>query len=61
MVKRGIVLTGGGEMVRKLDVVLSEKLNVKVVLTDDAQRCVSKGTIKFFENPSRYKYTYGRR
>ncbi len=41
--ERGIVLTGGGAMLRDIDKVLSEETGLPVVLADDPMTCVARG------------------
>jgi rod shape-determining protein MreB and related proteins len=41
---RGIVLTGGGALLRGLDVRLGRELDIPVVLADDPMHCVAVGT-----------------
>jgi rod shape-determining protein MreB len=40
---RGIVMTGGGALLRHLDEVIMEATGVPVIVADDPQRCVAKG------------------
>lgn len=40
---RGIVLTGGGALLRQLDELLVQETGVPVHVADDAQRCVARG------------------
>lgn len=47
---RGIVLTGGGALLRNLDKVLSEETNMPVVVADEPLECVAIGTGKALEN-----------
>ena len=41
--ERGIVLTGGGSMLRDVDKLLSEETGLPVVLADDPMTCVARG------------------
>ncbi|MEE8527641.1 MAG: rod shape-determining protein [Gammaproteobacteria bacterium] len=41
--ERGIVLTGGGAMLRDIDKLLSEETGLPVVLADDPMTCVARG------------------
>ncbi len=44
IINQGIVLTGGGALLRGLDRVMAEELGVKVVVAEDPITCVAKGT-----------------
>ncbi|WP_026486360.1 rod shape-determining protein [Caldanaerobius polysaccharolyticus] len=46
---KGIVLTGGGSLLRNLDKLLQDKLSVPVYLADDPISCVALGTGKALE------------
>jgi rod shape-determining protein MreB len=39
----GLMLTGGGALLRNLDMVLQERVSIRVSLADDPLRCVVKG------------------
>jgi len=41
--ERGIVLTGGGAMLRDLDKLLMEETGLPVVIADDPLTCVARG------------------
>ncbi|MSQ41561.1 MAG: rod shape-determining protein [Dehalococcoidia bacterium] len=43
VIDRGIVLTGGGALLRHLDDLLREETGVPVHVADDPQRCVARG------------------
>ncbi|MFI9239632.1 rod shape-determining protein [Streptomyces cinnamoneus] len=47
---RGIVLTGGGALLRGLDVRLSSELDIPVLIADDPLDCVAVGTGRCVEN-----------
>ncbi|MEV4433493.1 rod shape-determining protein [Streptomyces sp. NPDC049555] len=47
---RGIVLTGGGALLRGLDVRLSRELDIPVLIADDPLDCVAVGTGRCVEN-----------
>jgi len=49
IVDRGIVLTGGGALLRELDKLLSQETRLPVVLADDPLRCVVIGTGRYLE------------
>ncbi len=41
--ERGIVLTGGGALLRDLDKLISEETGLPVVIADDPLTCVARG------------------
>ncbi len=41
--EQGIVLTGGGALLRNLDVLLSEETGIPVIVADDPMTCVARG------------------
>ena len=45
----GIVLTGGGALLRDLDVLLSEETGLPVLVADDPLTCVARGGGKALE------------
>ena len=47
---RGIVLTGGGALLRNLDRVLADETNIPVLVAEDPLDCVAIGTGKALEN-----------
>ncbi|WP_416151352.1 rod shape-determining protein [Salipaludibacillus sp. HK11] len=47
---RGIVLTGGGALLRNLDKVLSDETNMPVLVSEDPLDCVAIGTGRALEN-----------
>ncbi|MEL6286039.1 MAG: rod shape-determining protein, partial [Pseudomonadota bacterium] len=50
IVDRGIVLTGGGALLRNLDVCIREQAKLPVMLADDPLRCVVNGCGVVLEN-----------
>ena len=46
---RGIVLTGGGALLRGLEELLEEKTGINTMTAEDAMKCVAIGTGKFVE------------
>ncbi|MDQ0208004.1 rod shape-determining protein [Alkalicoccobacillus murimartini] len=47
---RGIVLTGGGALLRNLDKLLSDETNMPVIVAEDPLDCVAIGTGRALEN-----------
>jgi len=47
---RGIILTGGGALIRGLDKRLKQETNLPVIVADDPLTCVVRGTGKCLEN-----------
>lgn len=54
ILERGIVLTGGGALLRGLDRRLREETNLPVNVAEDPLTCVVRGTGKVLENFSHY-------
>lgn len=50
IIKKGIVLTGGGALVRGMDKLLKEELKVPVYIADSPLTCVAMGTGILLEN-----------
>jgi rod shape-determining protein MreB len=50
IVDRGIMLTGGGSLLRNLDEILRDRTGLPVTLADDPLRCVVLGCGKVLEN-----------
>lgn len=50
LMDRGIILTGGGALLRNLDHVLCEKTGISVVVAEDPLDCVAIGTGKTLNN-----------
>ena len=44
IVERGMVLTGGGSLLKNFDKLLSNELNIPVFVADDPLNCVAEGT-----------------
>ncbi len=47
---RGIVMTGGGSLLRELDLLLSKETGMPVHIAEDALSCVAIGTGKALES-----------
>jgi len=52
---RGIVLTGGGALLRNLDKVISEETNMPVLIAENPLDCVAIGTGKALDNIDLFK------
>jgi len=55
LVDRGIILSGGGSLLRGLDVLLREKLNIPISRPSNALYCVAEGTRKILESFELYQ------
>jgi rod shape-determining protein MreB len=55
IVDKGIVLTGGGALLRNLDVVLRERTGLPVTVAEDPLKCVVLGSGKVLENLEKMK------
>ncbi len=53
IVDRGIVLTGGGALLRNLDIVIREQAKLPVMIADDPLKCVVNGCGHVLENFSK--------
>ncbi len=54
ILERGIILTGGGALLRGLDKCLRQETNLPVIVAEDPLTCVVRGTGKVLENFSNY-------
>ena len=52
--EKGIVLTGGGAMLRDLDVLIASQTGVPVVVAEDPLTCVARGGGKALEIMDKY-------
>lgn len=55
LVEKGIILSGGGALIKNLDKLLSDATNMPVYIADDPLECVVKGTGKVLEELERLK------
>lgn len=56
IVDKGIVMTGGGALLKNLDLVLREATGLPVFVADDPLSCVALGTGKVLENRKKFKH-----
>jgi rod shape-determining protein MreB and related proteins len=56
IVDKGIVLSGGGSLLRNLDVVLSSATSLPVFVADESLNCVAMGSGKVLEHPDLLKH-----
>lgn len=54
IVDRGIVMTGGGALLRGLDVLLSSETNLPIHVDEDPLTCVVRGTGKILDDEDKY-------
>ena len=50
IVVNGIVLAGGGALIKNLDKLITEKTGINVVIADNPLDCVANGTTAILEN-----------
>ena len=55
IVDRGIVMTGGGSLLRGIDMLLREATNLPITVAEDPLTCVVIGTGKILEDPTQYE------
>lgn len=55
IVDKGIILTGGGAMLRNLDALLREQLGIMVTLADQPLNCVARGTESTLDRIDQYR------
>jgi len=55
IVDRGIFLTGGGALLRGLDMLLREVTNLTIRIADDPLTCVVRGAGNILEHPRDYE------
>ena len=51
---KGIIMTGGGSLLKGLDKKISEEINLSVRVSDEPLLCVVKGSAKVLENIDKY-------
>ncbi|HGY57268.1 MAG TPA: rod shape-determining protein [Caldithrix abyssi] len=52
---RGIILSGGGALLKNLDIRLREDTSMAIHVADDPLTCVARGCGKILDNPERYE------
>ena len=55
IMNRGIMLVGGGALIRGLDIILYEELRIPIHIADDPLTCIARGTGIVVENINLYK------
>jgi rod shape-determining protein MreB len=55
IVDRGIVMTGGGALIRGLDVLLQQETGLPIHLDEDPMTCVVRGTGRILDDPEKYR------
>src|SRR5205823_14916652 len=62
IVDRGIVMAGGGALIRGLDILLSQETGLPIRVDEDPLTCVVRGTGRILDDPEKYRSvltTYG--
>jgi rod shape-determining protein MreB len=54
LVERGIVLTGGGALIRGLDMLITHEIGLPVIVAEDPLTCVVRGTGHILDDPERF-------
>jgi rod shape-determining protein MreB and related proteins len=54
LVDRGILLTGGGALIRGLDLLIAHEVGLPVRIADDPLTCVVRGTGRILDQPERF-------
>ena len=55
IVNRGIVMAGGGSLIRGLDVLLSQETSLPIRVDEDPLTCVVRGTGRILDDPEKYR------
>lgn len=56
--KKGIVLTGGGACIDKIDELISQELGIRVIAAENPMECVALGIAKIIEDDEVFKRHY---
>jgi rod shape-determining protein MreB len=54
IVDRGIVMTGGGALIRGLDLLLSQETSLPIHVDEDPLTCVVRGTGRILDDEEKY-------
>jgi len=54
LVDRGVLLTGGGALIRGLDLLIGHEIGLPVRIADDPLTCVVRGTGQILDQPERF-------
>ncbi len=57
VIEKGIVLTGGGALLQKIDVAISKALGIPVIIANNPLECVAIGSLIALENLKELKHT----
>ena len=60
IVSKGMVLTGGGALLRDIDRLLMEETGLPVIIADDPLTCVVRGSGKALERMDKYSNIFAR-
>ncbi|HOM68336.1 MAG TPA: rod shape-determining protein [Candidatus Paceibacterota bacterium] len=55
IIEKGMILTGGGSLLRNIDEIIYKNIGVPAYVSDEAQLCVAKGTGIILDNLELYK------
>ncbi len=55
IVDRGIVMAGGGSLIRGLDILLSQETSLPIRVDEDPLTCVVRGTGRILDDPEKYR------
>ena len=55
IVDRGIVMTGGGALLKGLDALLRENTNLPINVDEEPLTCVVRGTGRILDDPEKYR------
>ena len=55
VIDHGIILTGGGSLLRNIDKLISQEIGVPCFIADNPLLCVAEGTGKVIDNLHEYK------